>query len=351
VAEAGSFGHANRTPRFVVENAMPAARANPRRGLVRRDVAVIVLLLVMGLLLVFPWILHQRTDARRNQCDLRQQRLAKAILQYEQTTGGLPGYRNLQAVDRDGTRRPASWVFSTLPYLEFDDKQGVGPYFEIAKKYGPLGGDDTRGKPPQDYLVALICPENLPPKPTPGWLSYVASCGLPDAEPAGDFPPDWPANGIFLDRFREPVRDAYPYLVTREFLITHDDSGPQESYTLLISENVDSGLWTDTAEARIGFVWTPDRAAPRVPPVKRILRVNQRRGEGRGGIEFARPSANHVGGVMVAYASGATSFLNESVSPVVLARAMAADDAGLTWPASDEPIGPPYRRVESDTQP
>ena len=337
--------------RRAVEFSMIQARANPRRGLARRDVVVIGVLLGIAVLLLFPWILHQRTIARRNQCDLRQQNLAKANLLYEQSESRFPGYRNLQAVDRDGRRRAGSWVFSTLAYLDFDEKTNAAPYEELRKEYGPLGGDETRGRPPQEFIAALVCPENMPTggKRTPGWLSYVASCGLPDVEPQGDFPPDWPANGIFLDRFREPVRDAFPYEVTLEYLLAHDDGRDgddrtQDSFTLLISENVDSGLWTDTTEARIGFVWTPYRAAPHEPRVERILNINERRGQGDGAIEFARPSSNHGGGVNVAYASGATAFLNESIDPVVLARAMAADDAGIAWPGTDESIGEPYRR-------
>lgn len=347
---------------------MNHARAKARRGLARRDVAVIVLLAGIALLLMFPWILQQQTQSRRNLCDKRQQDLAKAITLYEEVNEWFPGYRNLQAIDRNGRRRPASWVFASLEYYEFDAKGNVGPYAEMIEKYGPLGDDQTRGQPPEMYIAALVCPENLPPgnKATPGWLSYVANCGLPDVEPTDGFPPDWPANGVFLDRFREPVRNVYPYVVTGEFLLEHDDDEPQEdgkhdaeresdndhrrpflggSYTLLISENVDSGLWTDTSEAQIGFMWTPTLAAPHEPPAVQILHINQRRGEGDGGIEFARPASYHVGGVNVAYVSGATAFINESISPVVLARAMAPDDAGITWPGSDEPIGKPYRRV------
>jgi hypothetical protein len=306
-------------------------------------------MLGIGLLLLFPFMIQRRTAARRDFCEFRQANLAKAVLQYDDVRGRFPGFRNLQAVDRKGVRRAASWVFAALPYLETDEKESLGPYTQLEERYGRHGPDETRGEPPREYVAALVCPENPPPDAArrPGWLAYIANCGLPDAVPQGDFPPDWPANGVFLDRFRPPLRDWYPFEVTLDYVNEHDDA----ACTLLLSENVDCGGWTEVKEARIGFVWSPGSTGPSGRPAPRILQINRQRGQGDGSLRFARPASYHPGGVIAAYASGATSFINESIDPVVFARAMSPDDAGLTWPGTDQTIGPPYRRIDKVAPP
>lgn len=313
-----------------------------RRGIARREAAVIVLLAGMGLLLLFPYLLQRRTEARRLACQDHQLRLAKALLLAQQASGRFPGYANLQAIDAAGEPRAIGWAFPALPFVDFDAEKATSPNLHVLDRYGPEGPEATRGVRPQEFFSVLVCPDDPPPseKQRAGWSSYVVNSGLPDASPAGDLPPDWPANGVFLDRFHERARDTYPFVTTLDYINQHDG----DEYTWLLSENVDSGRWTDAGEAQVGFVWVADTVDGRAERGDRLLGINQRRGEGDGSLRFARPSSYHVGGVNVAYADGRVEFLNERVDYLVFVRAMTPDDAGLTEPGSRRPIGAPYRR-------
>jgi hypothetical protein len=317
-----------------------ACRTN-RRGITRRDLLVVVIVLLLGLLLLFPFLLNRQTEDRRLQCQQRQMRVAQAALVYEGIQGKFPGFSNLQAVDAEGEAVPTGWAFAVLPYVDFDVDKQTGPKLHALDRYGESGPDDTRGKTPHENFSVLVCPEDLPPdgKPTPGWSSFVVNSGLPDASSSGQFPPDWPANGLFLDRFHQRQHDQYPYVTSLGYLNAHDGA----EFTLLLSENVDSGKWTDWQEPLVAFVWVAEVAGGRATRGDKLLGINQQRGQGDGSIRFARPASYHPGGVNVTYAR--VEFLNEETDYAVFVRTMTADDAGLTEPGRDQPIGPPYQRV------
>jgi prepilin-type processing-associated H-X9-DG protein len=191
------------------------------------------------------------------------------------------------------------------------------------------------------YIPELVCPADSPEKgkPTGAWLSYVANSGMPDV--AGtDFPPDWPANGPFLDRFAVPLGDD----VSLDWIDKHDGTGQ----TLMLSENLDASKWTDTDEARVGFVWVANVVDGEPDPGGELLRINADRGLGDGSIRFARPSSNHPGGVNVMYCDGRSEFLTESVDYLVLVRLMTPDDLALKLAGTDEPVEAPFRLTPDD---
>lgn len=261
----------------------------------------------------------------------------------------LPGYVNEMAVDAAGQRQKTGWAFSLLPYMnrQSDAKTGklpgpevYGPWNKVYRYYGPDGDDDSRGKTPSEYIPELICPDDprATQQPRDAWLSYVANCGLPDAGPKDAFPADWPANGVFLERFLD--RDA-AQAVTWKFIEEHDGA----SYTLLLSENIDAGKWTDGAESQVGFLWYPGTPRGEFDPAGAVLSINQERGKGDGSVQFARPSSRHEKGVNVAYADGHTSFLASEIDYRIYAAHMSPDGQNAKWPGSDRPLDPPWREV------
>ena len=315
-------------------------RPSNRRGLTRTEVVVSSVLLLLAFMVGAPWLYQQRLQSRRTLCENRQWEIALAMQRRANTEGEFPGYRNLLAVDHEGTRRDTSWVLPILPHLLYDDEtEKPGPYLGLATEHGPAGPEATRGRQPDEYLPELVCPDDSPngEDRRAAWLSFVVNTGMPDAPASDAFPSDWLANGVFFDQFREvpPEQESQ----------RHSTLDTVDQLTLLLSENVDSGYWTDTGEAQLGFVWRPQDVPAGVVAGPRPLRINRRRGEGDGSIVFARPSSRHVGGgVNVTLVSGATQFLSEKVNQLVLARRMAANGTELRWPGSDVSVDSPYRR-------
>ena len=306
-------------------------------GVAAREVVVLLLILAAAGVILFPYIFQSQVRARRRMCERRQIELAKALIRYESFRDEFPGYRNAQATDSEGRPIPTGWIFPVLPYLGFNDaKQLPGPWFDTFRKHGPDGDAPLQGQPPSLFVADLTCPES-PPRDAAqrkGWTSFVANAGQPDATPTDEFPADWPANGVFLDRLpRNTPRCTLAYLVA------HDGA----ERTLLFSENTDAGLWTDFSEARVGFVWVPNLVDGRPDPGDRVLVINADRRRGDGSLRFARPASFHTGGVNVAFAGGGTQFITERIDYLVFVQLMTPDDRGLKVPGSDQPVQPPFR--------
>jgi prepilin-type processing-associated H-X9-DG protein len=323
-------------------------------GLTRSELAVVIVVVLAGGCLLLPWLVRSRDYSRRLNCEQRLKVAAETLLFVSELRPGkeLPGYANEQAVDAAGRRQKTGWAFSLLSYLDAprDPKTGgflgpehVGPWDKLHQQFGPPGADAFRGKPPDVYLPHFVCPDDpraAREKRRP-LLSFVANCGLPDAEPKDGFPADWPANGVFLERFldRDPSRS-----VTRAFVEEHDGA----AYTLLFSENIDAGKWTDAAEAQVGFLWYPGTAGGAHDPAGPVLYINQERGKGDGSMRFARPASLHERGVNVVYCDGHTRFIEERLDFRIYAAQMTPHGPEAKWPGSDRPLDPPWREERGE---
>lgn len=310
------------------------------------------MLIGMGLVaaVVFlPYLARSQRMARRMTCSARLADAAQTMLFANELRAGkaFPGYVNEMAADAAGQRQPIGWAWSLLPYLDRprESKSGelpgpdiYGPWNKLVQQHGPKGDDADRGKLPDQYIPQFICPDDArgTKQPRQAWLSFVANCGLPDAEPTDEFPADWPANGVFLERFedRDPAR-----AVTWKFIEDHDGA----VYTLLLSENVDAGKWTDTTEVQVGFLWYPGTPQGQFDPGGEVLAINRERGKSDGSLRFARPSSRHEGGVNVVYADGHTDFLIDDLDYRIYAAHMSPDGQDATWPGSNKPLDPPWR--------
>lgn len=338
-----------------------------RPGLTRAEIITLGVILLIAVALLLPWIANQRSQSRRNFCESRQANLARSILLVADTDRHFPGWRELQAIDADGERQATSWVFPLLPYLDRkyqkDELRGetkpnpetFGPHKALHDQHGPPGKQATRGKPLPTRITTLLCPADPrlgdPQSPTHA-LSYVVNAGLPDANsPALGLPPDWPANGVFLDRFwRSPTDEdgepkPEPQDVTLNYIQDHDGT----QYTLLMSENLDAGQWHEPTETTVAFVWVPGMSAGQPDPGDELLRINQERRRSDGSLRFARPSSLHQGGVITAFCDGSTRFLSDRTDYLVFAHMMTPDGAAVREAGSEKPIPPPYRAIIAET--
>jgi hypothetical protein len=282
-----------------------------------------------------------------------------------------PGYANVAGAKR------ASWVVMILPQLERND------LYQNWQREGYLPGyhekDSVRAKY-QLYspLEVLVCP-SAPQSDHADPLSYVVNSG--SAQTANDFRPPitreatWVedlASGVFFNRARadyaatSPQPNALPPpgafspdsgpIMTAEYITEHDGL----TYTMLLSENLQAGGWACDPRtpglpmqsefqmrAATSFVWyvtgQQDNQLPVSAPVAQskgfdpsLLGINRRSdletplperfsfvpASNYGGLAAARPSANHSGGVCVAYCGGNVGYLSEDIDYRVLTQLM-----------------------------
>lgn len=304
--------------------------------------AVVAILL---LVLFSPYLLKRRSEARRLVCESRQVHLARAANAYSDLKQAYPGYRVNQfdgAGEGDAAvaAKPIGWIYPLLPLLEPPPGSGIDvPSFQpVYDAYSLSGPAETAGETPAVRIPTVICPATEDPGgPDRPLCSFVANTGMPDADPSAEAPADWPANGALQAAF-----PPSPYPLDRAslaYVVEHDGA----ANTLLISENVDSGLWVDYEEPLVGFVWIDNVVDGQPLPGDKLLRINQRRGQGDGSYRFARPSSMHLGGVNAVYCSGRTQFVSDNIDYLVFTQLLTTHAGEVKQPGALTPVADPYR--------
>jgi hypothetical protein len=256
----------------------------------------------MLLALLFPAMNKGLSHRSRGGCMNNQKQLTVALLNYEGGHGQFPGYANRIGSVEEGKRVATSWLVPILPYMDRQD----------------LYWKWQDGVPTSPYLPLFVCPNDRgrPSDESPE-LSYVVNCGLP-----GD-KDDTPATGVFHNH----NVDAKPVTVSLDYIAQHDGT----PYTLLLSENLQAGLWTDTDEADVGMVWwrDPDECSR----INRCTDVGPRPQN----IKYARPSSPHGGVLVVSFCDGHQQELLDKIDYKVYQQLMAPDDKAAGLPDDFDP--------------
>lgn len=311
-------------------------RRRTRVGFTLVELLVVISIIGMLMALLLPAVNSARETARANTCRNNMRNVALALMQYENAKGEYPALNN--AVTIGGTNYNRPLMFYVLPYLERND---------LYSQYVELGSNIPQVATQPHYLKILICPSDFQATGDP--TSYVFNCGMPNtagtvssSEPSegnavgGSTPGDQNAknNGVFFShRANGTSNSAY---------ITGNDG---MATTLLVSENIEAGNWTNTTEILNGFVW---HDIGTITDVK----INARKGASAGGLatdsDWARPSSNHFGGVNMAFADAHVTFINDTVSYITYAQLMtSAGRLAGTVDSSGNIVSPTQQQVHT----
>ncbi|MEC7499473.1 MAG: DUF1559 domain-containing protein [Planctomycetota bacterium] len=350
-----------------------------RCGLGRVEVVLILFCLALLAALGTTGVYQRRLSAEANLCGARQYRVALAMQGYSRDFDLMPGFRNLQAMTEDQRPGYCSWVFPTLSFLEPLNRPltirsgeqtrvvrgdqapslasgeeivfGQSSFQSLVDRYGPSGSAATRGLKPQLRIAELICPAASNLADSTNSMNWRVNTGLPD-RPGYAMPPDWPANGVFLNSVEGDEFQSLKLIESRDGL----------SYTVLLSEGLESLQWTDTEEVELGIYWAFDRSWSKRDD--KPVETRERGGElptsvesvdpsnwSLLGIESAigvfgsgwgarRPTSLHPNGVTVTFCSGATQTLARDIDPLTWAQMMMSFDQNARFPTTAVKIAP-----------
>ena len=261
-------------------------------------IAVVTILAAMLLVAVN----RARETARRNQCLVQQRDLVMAMMTYDKEYNGLPG-----SLNQLGTTPIHSWAVALFPMIG------------ETKRYEFLT-NDPRNTSAIVPLPALLCPSDKPEGDAR--LNYVVNCGPADVNGIG-------INGVAFTLFKDRRRD----LVSINDKVKIENIPDGASNTILLSENVDAGVWhagwplalyepdeppvggspptrSNAVVSNLGFIWqNSNNSAPNSP------------------VSGPRPSSKHPGTINVGYADGSAKPMNDDIGLTEYLRAVCPDDA------------------------
>jgi prepilin-type processing-associated H-X9-DG protein len=269
-----------------------------------------------------------------------------------------------------GKRVPVSFVVPLLPLLDRPDLYGAWK----AQGSVQVGGGANDGNPANTgnikvKLDIMQCRSDPPTNPQSLSNSYVVNAGMQDTTGSATTPRDWADNGVFFDLYTGDPRlntggggkgPAIEMVQMSNAFIARGD-GLQN--TLLISENVDAGNWTDTTEAKVTMVWNgtgtvnTNTDPPNLSPPDDNMRIN--RGIGMSELEggsvrstahqdtsnagsssqsttFARPSSYHPGGVNMVFCDGHLQFFSDQCDYYVYCMLMSTNGQRVRLPSSNK---------------
>ena len=381
----GDFKYGTTENRFCfktdVRNLALPRLVRDRRGLGRVEVVLILLCLGMMGALAVTGIYQRRLSADANLCGARQYRVALALQGFGSDFQEVPGFRNLQAITADENPAYCSWIFPALPFLEPLNRPltiqsgestrqvrgdqlpllkageqivfGQSSFQDLVDRYGPSGSDATRGKKPELRIAELICPAASTAEQAINSMNWRVNVGLPDRA-SEMWPPDWPANGVFLDAVDGTAMQSF------QSIESHDGLG----YTVMLSEGLRPLQWTDTEEIELGMYWgfDPSQSRPMEsepseasdenavseespsttesvdPGAWVLLGIEPQLGEFGPGLSHTRPTSFHPNGVTVTFCSGATQTITRDIDPVTWAQMMMSNVRSARFPATEVSI-------------
>ena len=257
-----------------------------------------------------------------------------------------------------------SWPMTLLPAL---DATAVLKHIKmnaVPKSDQPSGSNLTLADTEKIWMPVFTCPDDVDSFKKPGGLSFVMNTGfirrdLFHGDPQGLHHLgliSWDGNATLDEKVDVEVSAATGVIWRHNDAINpsldYISTGDGTSWTIMVTENLQAGLWFDTDTAKISFglpVVAPNGQVPFGPgasfeSVERPLNADFTGGilttgvpkDWRVNAELmakigtrARPSSNHVGGVNVIMCDGSGRFISEKIDSHVYIKLLTSN--GVTY--------------------
>jgi len=345
-----------------------------RRGFTLIELLVVISIIAVLMALILPAVQNARAAARTLECKNTLKNITLAAHNFASSKKTFPalGVWKADLSSAGAANIPLrSWVVELMSHL---DRRDISDRWnnDLAWNSQVIAAGVSNSSLGQTAIKVLTCGDDLTAFGVSGGLSYVANHGYMSpgiAAPGGDNRwtaggLDWNANTVINP---VPNADADPtdsdaHRDTGVFWANYGNAsnstreGQKNSHsvdsvydgadsTILFSENVNagsSGSWADPKWTNVGFVLLLQGPVSTTntyrfpvpyynsasPPVAENLPNKLKAGpEANGNPPAAAPNSGHPGGCNVSYASGAVSFIADSIETSVYARLLSAGGA------------------------
>lgn len=316
-------------------------------------IELLVVISIIGMLagLMLPAVQSAREQGRRTTCMNNQKNIALALVQYEQTKGRYPHWRDNGAVDWSGAQQNA--VASSSGKLTLGWIPQIFPYVEQTQLYDLIQSSGYNALDCDLALETFVCKSAGVADVNTN--NYVANCGIAD----GPCLPDDSGNYSTMDKTK--VYGIMTDGTNGGAKMSIDGIKDGTTNTLLVSENLQAGNIWASQEYLVGFCVNavsgsgydysyPNPVADNAQlsnglptGVNSPMKVNALRDLITGdeltswnastagtlnNWAWARMSSSHPGVVVAAMADGSTRVVNDQVDHEVLTKAMSPNDKG-----------------------
>ena len=307
---------------------------NTRQGFTVVELLVVIAIIGVLMALLLPAVNMAREMARRMNCTSNLKQAALATTTFESAKQKLPSVRYFhnaaKPMNASGSTQGLTWVHAMATELGRPDLASLIETNAAAAGNGSLMVDlgrvgDGGG------LKILFCPSDNSDREQPYKLSYGINAGRINVI-NGSNPIDHFANGASNNSYKGSM-DSYAPIITGSS--SDIGSGDGASNTIMFAENVDLVDWADATEEHYSAIlWDPN-------PAIGLNKSYDPRAKGASasplyatGEAYARPSSQHPGGFVVAFADGSVKFMPETVDYTVYARLMSSNGRKTKNPGS-----------------
>ena len=357
------------------------SRSQKRRGFTLIELLVVISIIAVLASLIAPAVQSARRAARKLECLNSIRNIGLAMQNFASSSGTLPTLTNdlpvTNAAGVSGKVYGAAWPIALLPALD-----SAALLKNLKQNAISSGSGDAMIFTDEVNLKVFTCPDDTDSHQRPGGLSFVVNSGfMPDTiwdggETASAYMQpwviDWNGDGRYsldgatqigalpfdaIDAGIETSTGVFfrpnsTYTASLDSLSVGDGS----SSTILLSENLQAGLWYASRDSAVSFGSANNLGfGIRIPiasgrPVTGIFSsvsslqtiragvtdttllpdqwaINRNLGAPVG--TAPRPSSNHAGGVNTVFGDGSAKFINEQIDKEVYFKLLTSN--GVTY--------------------
>lgn len=279
------------------------------RGFTLVELLVVISIIGVLMSLTLPAVNAAREAGRRTVCTNNIRQVGQAMINYEVNKKKFPGF--IGNPTRNAAAATVPWGVAILPNL---DAGGEYKNWEA----------NNQALSVLSYKSIYVCPSDPPERAVDAQTSYVVNAGM-----------DAVQSNIANERRESGLCFSKPD--SNYNAITSINTVPDgASQTLMLSENLNAGNYTEQVKYRVGMVWI--KGANPSPSTNPEYLVNGRWSGWNIGIanqlatsnSTARPSSFHPGGVNAVFLDGSTKFLRQDIDYATYRTLMTTNGKAIT---------------------